>query len=251
MAYLFDTTSPSTNPPDTEAVKSGALRIRGLKDALQALLSQLFNNDGTFATAGAIPGAALGTGIPGGNLVAASVTTTQIGPLAVLPGQVDDSVFGNGLTRTAHGPASVNVDGVTIGFDASTPEKIQVLNGSLALDKLTAGAQASLNRTATALITLTPNVLMTSAHSLAAPPSIARWVLVCQTADSGYNPGDEMDIPQIGGNNGSFQGGADGTNVFLVFNPNGSKFNTLNKSTGNSTSAALPANWKAKCYFQA
>lgn len=79
---LFDTTVPSTNPPDSEAWKLGAQRIRELKNTLQTILGVIFSSASTFVNGG-IPADAIGAGTTGG-MVRAQMSSSAAIPAGVI-----------------------------------------------------------------------------------------------------------------------------------------------------------------------
>src|ERR1017187_7540662 len=90
---LFD----QTTPPDTEAFNNGAQRIRETKATLEALLTQIFNDDSTntfltgWVQTAMIANAAIGTAqiqagaITSSLLASQSVNTANLNPFIVLP----------------------------------------------------------------------------------------------------------------------------------------------------------------------
>lgn len=77
MSFLFDTTSPTTNPADTEALNLGAQRIRELKDRLQVVVGSFLNGDLTWQS-NIIPAASIQNGITGAQLAALTVSNGNL-----------------------------------------------------------------------------------------------------------------------------------------------------------------------------
>lgn len=98
MNFLFDDASPSASPPDTEAWRLGAQRIRELKDLLQTYISKFLDNAGAFKT----------NVVPGTILTNASVGLAQMGAGSVNTPQLVDGA----LTADATGRAKM-ADGFT------------------------------------------------------------------------------------------------------------------------------------------
>ena len=99
------------------------------------------------------------------------------------------------------------------------------------------------------LYTISTGVIGNQAHGWTNAPQFVRWVLVCQATNASYAVGDEVDVNYFTGNNapsGLFTGGANSTNVFLIYS--GGTPSYPNKLTGATTSTAFGSNWKAKCY---
>ena len=94
-------------------------------------------------------------------------------------------------------------------------------------------------------------VTSNTAHGLAItnPPSMVRWVLVCQTNDCGYLAGDEVDVAGFSNTSDyrpTFSGGGSTNYVFLAQAQQLQAVN--NKLTGARDTTLVPARWKAKCY---
>jgi hypothetical protein len=85
-------------------------------------------------------------------------------------------------------------------------------------------------------------------HGLPTTPGHVRWVLVNQTADIGYSPGDEVDVAGVDANQyPAYTWGANTTNVFLIRSDAG--FFMKNKGNG-FRSGANDGRWQAKCYAE-
>ncbi|MEI6196621.1 MAG: hypothetical protein WCS42_20075 [Verrucomicrobiota bacterium] len=246
-----------TSPPDTEALKLGAQRIRELKTKLNAVLGALFDDAGDFK-ATVIPGSALAGEISGAKLASLSIPAGKHIAQSIQAADILNAVFGNGLLKVNNAdPVTVNVDDQTIHFDASTGKKIEVKDAGITLAKLAPDALLAIQPQVTALLPLTSNVLMSATHGLGAVPRFVRWVLVCTTteATTGYAKDDELSVFSCGpggdGNHG-FAEGADKTKVFLSFDPSDTTgtdhFHIYAK--GNAAFAlAGVANWSVKCYY--
>jgi hypothetical protein len=95
-------------------------------------------------------------------------------------------------------------------------------------------------------------VVANVAHGFTNTPSSVQWVLVNQTGEWGYLPGDEISVQNVLRSNGNknpvFGSGANTTNVFLsLYYSAGDGYDIVSKT--NSSSQALTAgNWEAKCY---
>lgn len=179
MSFLFDSAYPSVNPADTEAVRLGASRIRALQDMLQQYLSLLFTNSGSAPTVSPAFGSNV---IPGSAIANNGVTATQIANNTVGSQQLAQAAFGNGLIMsTTTSPVAVNADGVTLGFDSSSPPKLQVIGTPAAASAVVSGASnLILQTTGTATITIAADeVVLKNSSGI---PFLARSVSV--TANS-------------------------------------------------------------------
>ena len=92
-------------------------------------------------------------------------------------------------------------------------------------------------------------------HGYITPPSSVRWVIVCQSADAGYTPNDELDLSNVFGNDSStvipaFTPWTNTLSLFMTASNHGTVF--VNKATG--TGMGFPAaitytNWRLKAYY--
>lgn len=96
---------------------------------------------------------------------------------------------------------------------------------------------------------LVNNVVATVRHGLPRAPQCVRWVLVNQTAEFGFNVGDEVDTGSFDGTQiPGFMSGCDATLVFLALKvAAGASLNTSRRDTGAYITITLNK-WKAKCY---
>lgn len=226
--------------------------------------------------AGSVTGTMLSDGLPDG----VSLTWTNSGPraLQIKAGgvnilELNAAVAGLGLGGGGGAALSNKVDGVTIAitndvltlntnlpigymnvtsnrivlggtndaaYSAQMPTNWSVVNGTI-----TVGSSGYVTYTSNIVAGLMINV----AHGLGTTPRLVRAVLVCETADEGYVPGDEIDAASLIANTlPNFGIGANATNVFLtcvyataspvyMLRKNGVYVNTWN-----------PASWKGKIY---
>lgn len=127
---LFDTVYPSQNPADTEGVKLGASRIRELKDDLQVLLTQLFNDDTTLKDAAintaqlvakAVTLAKMADGARGSVIVFNSSSRPVLLPVGTA-GQILGTVDGLDVawtTQTIVEPANLAPESSNVGANAT------------------------------------------------------------------------------------------------------------------------------------
>lgn len=178
MAYLDETI-----PQDNEAVTLGASRIRELKVNLDALIEQMFNDDGTFSTgwikaAGAegatsmfTPGAiqTADVGVLGtANLAALSVTLAKLALQSV-----DATKFVNGIVMPT---ASVNTAALQAGvLSADTAGRSKMADGFITLLKLgftpvqaAVGSFSGSNSASASISSLAfdPNILILATNTL-------------------------------------------------------------------------------------
>ena len=94
--------------------------------------------------------------------------------------------------------------------------------------------------------------LINTAHGLSGTPQAVHAVLVCQSTEANYDPGDELDISQTGANPtlGAliFNWSGNTTNVSLAYNSSFAPV-ALDKSSGAATTLT-PGKWKAKIYAE-
>jgi len=85
------------------------------------------------------------------------------------------------------------------------------------------------------------------AHGFSNAPVFIRWVLVCQTAQSGWLPGQEMTAPAEFHSQSTYYGyvwGGDSTNIYLTQAGVPDLINLTNGTAGSLNTA----DWEAKCY---
>jgi len=89
-------------------------------------------------------------------------------------------------------------------------------------------------------------------HGYLTPPSSVRWVVVCQTANAGYTPNDELDLSNVFANDSStvipaFTPWTNTLSLFMNAANHGTVF--VNNPTTGLPSALTYANWRLKAYY--
>lgn len=226
--YVFDT----AKTPDAWFTNQAywSWRIDGVEKAKIDTNASWYLTAPTFSVSGNIAGGTFtGNGSGLTNLNASQITSGNI-PLTQLPSTV---VTNNATGLTLSGTFSGDGSGLT-GITAQ-----QV--GAAATNQLPQNFISALYP-----ISGSSSQIMNTNHGLAGIPQIVRFVLVCQTNDSGYVVGDEVNVPSFdAGQYPAFSGGANSTGVFL--SQNGNAFVVENKTTGTRVNATT-ARWKAKAY---
>jgi hypothetical protein len=178
-----------------------------------------------------------------------------VSKLAVTSGRL----LGGGFTAyTTNNYATTNVQELFVGDGLELRNKtvvVAVTNGGTVTTLSNTLPALSLAPTFTsdllALPTSSGVVTSNTAHGLLltnAPPFI-RWVLVCQTNNCGYVPGDEVDVWGVhNGANGAptFSGGGSSNTVWLVKRGAIDWMMTKVRAAQDGTFAELI--WKARCY---
>lgn len=93
-------------------------------------------------------------------------------------------------------------------------------------------------------------VCVSNLHGLAGVPQVVQWVLVCQSAQHGYNLNDQVDARnffQVGGQP-VFATSYNGTN--MVSSMNGGTFYILNRTNTSVNSPVTATNWLLRGYAQ-
>jgi hypothetical protein len=273
MAQPFDV----TNPPNSQALKLGALRIREMKTILNNTLGLLYTlsaSDSTSASVSEVANSVSGTmlkqhasddsarAIATNHIKDGAVTVAKIGDNAVTSAKLQSSASDNSQRAVGNDHiqnTSVNLaklaqssanSGDTVKWNGSnwvkfTPDVDVISGATISTTGVTSGS--TLSASAATVHTL--------AHNLGALPKLVRAVLVKTggTTEAGYAVGDEIDIHSAFYNNGTYQApnttvGADATNV-VISNAgfSGGNMRIIHKTTGAAT-VVTAANWTPKAY---
>lgn len=267
LADLTATVSPGYTFGSSERVNSTKLNLLGLPtititgtlDGTNAGISAGSINANMFANS-VVDNASL-------DYTNSSPQALRIKSAGVKVRELSSDVAGSGLAGGSGSALSVNVDdaGIAITNDVLTlktnlnPNYLGVASNSVvigsstnrgvAVDLAVLARMLATNGFTSASYSLSAGAVANVAHSLGVTPSVVRWVLVCDTTDNGFNPGDECDPGTFSisnDNNPAFAWGANGTNVFFSMNSSGTMFG-ISKS-GGTESSFTPSRWQAKCY---
>lgn len=217
--------------------------------------------------AGTVSGTMLMDSVAGSNLTYNGATPRGlvIQDSGVSINQINVAIAGDGLGGGGGFPLSNKVDNVRIkiisdvvSFSVTTntlvgggANNLLALGAGLAISGgtifVTNLPAASLSAFSSIEYSLSSGQIADTNHSLGSTPRFLNWVMICKTSDNGYAVGDEVPVSAVQNSTGdpSFVGGANATNVFIVFASSGASIR--NKSTGN-LGTITTARWNTKCY---
>jgi hypothetical protein len=186
-----------------------------------------------------------------------SLTDTNVSPtamiqgdkLAILPNHIlSGGLWNGGILYPTNAPGMNTMLGLGLMI-AQVTTNFYTTNGAQVTYYTETGPALVLQQFTSGLYPLAAGVVANVAHGLGGTPRVVRWVLVNQSGEYGYQPGDEVPVEQIlwagNFNYPMFASRANTTNVSLAMTTG--TIDSLSITNGGQVNFT-PSAWQAKCY---